>query len=36
LSPRSALAGSDGLSPVTADLVQGLAAAAGSWQVSSD
>ncbi len=32
LSPRSPLPGADGLSPVTAALVQGLAAAARSWQ----
>jgi phage replication-related protein YjqB (UPF0714/DUF867 family)/gamma-glutamylcyclotransferase (GGCT)/AIG2-like uncharacterized protein YtfP len=33
ISPRSPLPGDDGLSPVTADLVQGLAAAARSWKV---
>ena len=31
LSPRSPLPGDDGLSPVTTALVEGLAAAAGSW-----
>ena len=31
LSPRSPLPGADGLSPVTTELVQGLAAAARSW-----
>ncbi len=32
ISPRSPLPGADGLSPVTADLVRGLAAAARSWK----
>ncbi len=32
ISPRSPLPGTDGLSPVTADLVRGLAAAARSWK----
>ncbi|MCV7110349.1 poly-gamma-glutamate hydrolase family protein, partial [Mycolicibacterium setense] len=31
LSPRSPLPGDDGLSPVTASLVQGLVAAARAW-----
>lgn len=35
ISPRSPLPGDDGLSPVTADLVQGLAAAARSWKLES-
>lgn len=35
LSPRSPLPGSDGLSPVTARLIDGLVAAARSWQISS-
>ncbi|OBJ50687.1 poly-gamma-glutamate hydrolase family protein [Mycobacterium asiaticum] len=35
LSPRSPLPGPDGLSPVTAGLIKGLAAAARSWQFSS-
>jgi phage replication-related protein YjqB (UPF0714/DUF867 family) len=34
LSPRSPLPGLDGLSPATADLVQGLASAARTWQIS--
>lgn len=36
LSPRSPLPGADGLSPITSSLIDGLAAAARSWQVSSD
>jgi phage replication-related protein YjqB (UPF0714/DUF867 family) len=36
LSPRSPLPGADGWSPVTVSLAQGLAAAARSWQLSSD
>ena len=36
LSPRSGLPGSDGLSPVTAGLVAGLADAARTWRISSD
>jgi phage replication-related protein YjqB (UPF0714/DUF867 family) len=35
ISPRSQLPGPDGLSPVTAALVQGLAAAAGAWKLQS-
>lgn len=35
LSPRSPLPGPDGLSPVTAGLIDGLVAAARSWQISS-
>jgi phage replication-related protein YjqB (UPF0714/DUF867 family) len=35
ISPRSPLPGDDGLSPVTADLVQGLAAAARCWKLPS-
>jgi len=35
ISPRSPLRGADGLSPVTAALVQGLAAAAGTWKLQS-
>ena len=34
ISPRSPLPGADGLSPVTADLVQGLAAAARSLEIT--
>jgi len=33
ISPRSPLPGADGLSPVTAELVQGLATAARTWKV---
>ena len=36
LSPRSPLPGADGLSSITSSLIDGLAAAARSWQVSSD
>ena len=36
LSPRSPLPGSDGSSPVTSALAQGLAAAARSWTFSGD
>ena len=36
ISPRSPLPGDDGLSPVTSALVQGLAAAARSWQMRSE
>ena len=36
ISPRSPLPGDDGLSPVTAALVQGLAAAARSWKTRSN
>jgi phage replication-related protein YjqB (UPF0714/DUF867 family)/gamma-glutamylcyclotransferase (GGCT)/AIG2-like uncharacterized protein YtfP len=35
ISPRSPLPGADGLSPVTAALVQGLAAAARAWKLQS-
>lgn len=35
ISPRSQLPGDDGLSPATSTLVQGLAAAARSWESSS-
>jgi phage replication-related protein YjqB (UPF0714/DUF867 family) len=35
ISPRSPLPAADGLSPVTAALVQGLAAAAGTWKLQS-
>lgn len=35
ISPRSPLPGADGLSAVTADLVQGLATAARSWKLPS-
>jgi phage replication-related protein YjqB (UPF0714/DUF867 family) len=35
ISPRSPLPGDDGLSPVTADLVQGLAAASRCWKLKS-
>ena len=35
ISPRSPLPGDDRLSPVTSDLVQGLAAAARSWKLPS-
>ncbi|OBK56543.1 poly-gamma-glutamate hydrolase family protein [Mycobacterium kubicae] len=35
LSPRSPLPGADGLSPVNADLVRGLADAARAWHLSS-
>jgi phage replication-related protein YjqB (UPF0714/DUF867 family) len=34
ISPRSQLPGDDGISPATSRLVQGLAAAARSWEVS--
>jgi phage replication-related protein YjqB (UPF0714/DUF867 family) len=34
-SPRSQLPGDDGLTPATAALVAGLAAAAGSWRAGS-
>jgi phage replication-related protein YjqB (UPF0714/DUF867 family) len=36
ISPRSPLPGDDGLSPVTADLVQGLVKAARSWELPSN
>lgn len=36
ISPRSPLPGDDGLPPATSALVQGLIAAAHSWQLSSD
>jgi hypothetical protein len=35
ISPRSPLPGDDGLSTVTSALVQGLAAAARSWDLRS-
>jgi phage replication-related protein YjqB (UPF0714/DUF867 family) len=35
ISPRSPVPGADGLSPVTAELVRGLAAAARSWKFPS-
>lgn len=36
ISPRSGMSGDDGLSPATSALVQGLAAAARSWPLTSD
>lgn len=34
ISPRSGMAGDDGLSPATSALVQGLAATARSWKLA--